>query len=195
MKMIIMNKRKLEVLAILVILMGLLFGVGEMIKGELKSVSFMQNNIKKLKTIEALDGKVTYKLPSEWTTSMTSFPGNQIVYHNDFTANDFLVSGFVQVWNNVEDLKSFLEMSKKVSEKQNEIKDYSMNNLKMDSHEGYLVKYIMNSKGTDYMAYEYFIKYKNGFIRFSFFSRNQNFKENMKTLYESIVKTVQIKEV
>lgn len=195
MKIIILNRRKLQVFLILMVLMAILFGVGEMIKGQLKSVSFMQNNIRALKTFEALDGSISYKLPSEWTTSMKSFPGNQIIYHNDFTSKDLVLNGFVQVWNKQEDLKGFLDISKKVSEEQNRIKNYKITSIKINDKDGYLVKYSMDARDIDYMAYEYFIKYKEGFIRFSFFTKSKDFKEYMKALYDSIVKTVEAKEV
>ncbi|MEA4826755.1 MAG: hypothetical protein VB130_09000 [Clostridium sp.] len=193
MKIIIMNKRKLEVFITLIILMGILFAAGEMVKGHLKAVSFMQNNIKSLKTYEVLDGKFSYKLPSEWTTSIKDFPGNQIIYHNEFISKDLSISGFVQVWNEEDDLKNFLDISKEASKKQNKIKNYKISDFKMGDKKGYLVKYIMKSKDVDFVAYEYFIKYNKGFIRFSFFMKNKDFKEDIATLYDSILKTVSLK--
>lgn len=193
MKIIIMNKRKLEVFITLIILMGILFAAGEMVKGHLKAVSFMQNNIKSLKTYEVLDGKFSYKLPSEWTTSIKDFPGNQIIYHNEFISKDLSISGFVQVWNEEDDLKNFLDISKEASKKQNKIKNYKISDFKMEDKKGYLVKYIMKSKDVDFVAYEYFIKYNKGFIRFSFFMKNKDFKEDIATLYDSILKTVSLK--
>lgn len=194
MKIIILNKRKLEVFLILALLMGILFGVGELIKGQLKSVSFMQNNIRSLKAFQALEGNLSYKLPSEWTTSIETFPGNQITYHNNFTSKDLAISGFVQVWSNQEDLKGFLDISRKVSEQQNTIKDYKISGIKVNNKEGYVIKYITTSRDIDYMAYEYFIRYKSGFVRFSFFTKNKEFKEDMKSLYEAILKTVELRE-
>ncbi|MGY0374075.1 hypothetical protein [Clostridium sp. JNZ J1-5] len=192
MKIIIMNKRKLEVFITLIILMGILFAAGEMVKGHLKAVSFMQNNIKSLKTYEVLDGKFSYKLPSEWTTSIKDFPGNQIIYHNEFISKDLSISGFVQVWNEEDDLKNFLDISKEASKKQNKIKNYKISDFKIGDKKGYLVKYIMKSKDVDFVAYEYFIKYNKGFIRFSFFMKNKDFKEDIATLYDSILKTVSL---
>lgn len=193
MKIIIMNKRKLEVFITLIILMGILFAAGEMVKGHLKAVSFMQNNIKSLKTYEVLDGKFSYKLPSEWTTSIKDFPGNQIIYHNEFTSKDLKISGFVQVWREEDDLKNFLDISKEASKKQNKIKNYKISDLEMGDKKGYLVKYIMSSKDVDFMVHEYFINYNKGFIRFSFFMKNKDFKEDIATLYDSILKTVSLK--
>lgn len=193
MKIIIMNKRKLEVVFTLIILMGILFGTGEVLKGHLKTVSFMQNNIKQLKEYEALEGKIIYKLPDEWTTSTKTFPGEEIIYHRDFISKDMKLQGFVQVWKQEQDLKDFLNKSKEISEAQNKISGYKASEFKMDNKEGYLVKYKMNSNGNAYVAYEYFIKYNKGFLRFSFFMNSKDFKEDMVALYESIIKEVTIK--
>ncbi|MFU0825777.1 PsbP-related protein [Clostridium sp.] len=191
---IVVNKRKLQVFLVVITLMAILFGVGEMLKEELKSVSFMQNDIKELRTFEALDGNISYKLPSKWTTYTETFPGGQIVYHNNFTSEDLLISGFVQVWNYEHDLKGFLDLSKKVSESQNEVKNYKITNIKVSGKEGYMINYTMKSRNIDYTVHEYFIKHKKGFVRFSFFTRSSNFREYMKTLYDSIVRTLEIKE-
>ena len=75
MKVIIMNKRKLEVFITLIVLMAILFGVGDIIKVHLKPVSLIQNNVKALTEYKALEGGFTYKLPSDWTTNLKSFPG------------------------------------------------------------------------------------------------------------------------
>lgn len=193
MKVIIMNKRKLEVFFTLMILMGILFGTGEMLKGHLKTVSFMQNNIRKLKDYSGLGGALKYKLPEEWTTSDRIFSGNEIIYHKDFITKDSTISGFVQVWREQENLKSFLDKSKEVSEKQNKIKNYNVSPLKLDNKTGYLVKYVIESNGTDYSAYEYFIQEPKGFLRFSFFMKSKDFKEDMVALFDSIVKTASLK--
>lgn len=192
MKVIIMNKRKLEVFITLIILMAILFGVGDIVKVHLKPVSLIQNNVKALTEYKALEGKFTYKLPSDWTTEMKSFPGNQITYHNEFVANDLLTSGFVQVWREQENLKEFLDRSKEFAEKQNKIKKYKIKDIKVKDREAYSIRYIISSKEVDYIAHEYFIKYNEGFVRFAFFSTYDNFKEGMVKLYDSILETVSL---
>lgn len=193
MKIIIMNKRKLQVFGVAIMLMTIIFGVGNMVKGHLKEVSFMQNNIKSLKQYEGLNKNISYKLPSEWKTHMKTFSSTEIVYHNEFTSKNLEIHGFVQVWNNEVNLKEFLNNSKIIAEKQNKITNYKIKNTEVDENQGYLLRYIINSKGTDYIAHEYFIKYNKGFIRFSFFSKKENFKEDMNVLYDSIVKTLKLK--
>lgn len=195
MKVIIMHKGKLQVFITLLALMGLLFVIGELVKNEFRYVSFMQNNIKDLKAFEALEGDISYKLPSEWTTSQETLPGKQIVYHNNFKSNDLTVHGFVQVWNNEEDLKDFLDRSRKVSEQQNKIKDYNIKDININDKKGYLINYVITSNNIKYTAYEYFIKYKNGFLRFSFFTKSSDFNEGIRFLYETILKTVNLKEI
>lgn len=194
MKIILINRKKLQVFLVVIILMAILFGTGEILKGQFKFVSFMQNDITELKSYDALNGNITYKLPSEWTTSTDSFPGGQIIYHNNFASKDLLINGIVQVWKEVDDLKGFLDTSRKVSEEQNHVKNYKIKDIKINNKEGYLIKYNMTSRGLDYTSYEYFIKYEKGFIRFSFFAKNKDFKENMQALYDGIAKTLEIKE-
>lgn len=172
--------------------MAILFGVGDIIKVHLKPVSLIQNNVKALTEYKALEGGFTYKLPSDWTTNLKSFPGNQIIYHNDFIANDLLTSGFVQVWREQENLKEFLDRSREVAEKQNTIKSYKIKDIKVKNRESYAIKYVISSDKVDYIAHEYFIKYNKGFVRLAFFSTYDNFKEGMVNLYESILETVSL---
>ncbi|MCY6484921.1 hypothetical protein OW763_11265 [Clostridium aestuarii] len=190
MNIVIINKRKLQVIFIVFVLMIVLFGIGQTLKDHLKSVSFVQNNVKALTEYEALDGVLKYKMPSEWVTKQQKFPGKEIIYHNDFQSEDLVINGFVQIWNFNRDLKEFLVNSKEVSQKQNKIKDYKMNNIKINNKDGYLVKYVITSNKVDYTSYEYFIKNNGQFIRFSFFVKSKNFKENMTAMFESIVKTI-----
>lgn len=193
MKIILINKRKLQVVFVAIISMIILFAIGQIFEGHIKSVSFIQNNISSLQGYEALDGKLTYKLPSEWSVKSKTFPGGEIIYHNDFQSDDFVITGFVQVWNIKNDLKDFLIKSKEVSEKQNIIKNYRISNIKINKRDGYLVKYNMVSNDIDYTAYEYFINNNNQFIRFTFFVKSENFKESFAAVFDSIVKTVSIK--
>lgn len=192
MKVIVMNKRKIQVVSVAVILMAVLFGIGHICEEHIKSVSFIQNNIKTLTEYKGLDGWLTYKLPSEWTTKMDSFPGNDIIYHNDFQSKDGTITGFVQVWNMKEDLKGFLSESKQISTKQNQVSNYTVKDIDINGKQGYLVKYNILSEKEPYSVQEYFIKNKNKFIRFSFFVKKRNFKEYFSILFYNIVKTLKI---
>ncbi|WPC42010.1 hypothetical protein [Clostridium sp. JS66] len=195
MKVIIINRKRLGVTIIIIGLMLVLFSLEKNFDARLKFTALIQNNINSLVQYEALDKKFTYKLPAEWSTKEQKFPGNEIIYHNDFNTKDLKIHGFVEVWNLNTDLKAFLEESKKISSEQNLYKSYEIKPIKINNKDGYLVEYtIITSNNKDYKGYEYFIKNKDKFMRFSFFVSEDNFKESMPTIFKTIVQTFNYKE-
>lgn len=194
MRIIVLNKKRIGVTVIIIGLMLILFGVESKFDSVIKQTALMQSNIYSLKEYEALNKTLTYKLPSDWTTITQNFGGNEIVYHNNFQSVDGKIHGFVEVWNINEDLKSFLEKSKEVSESQNVIKKYSMIPININGKTGYEVRYTMITRNNvPYNGYEYFINDNNSFVRFSFFVRESNLKENMDTIFRTIVETLEYK--
>jgi hypothetical protein len=195
MKLIIINRKRLGVTTIIIGLMLILLGFEKHFDARLKFTALMQNNINSLVQYEALDNKLSYKLPAEWSTKEQKFFGQEILYHNDFKTNDSKIYGFVEVWNLKQDLEKFLEESKKISSEQNLYKQYNISPIKINNKDGYLVCYTMiTASDVDYKAYEYFIKDDDKFFRFSFFLKESNFKENMPTVFRTIVQTLNYKE-
>lgn len=195
MKLIIINRKRLGVTTIIIGLMLILLGFEKYFDAGLKFTALMQNNINSLVQYKALDNKLSYKLPAEWVTKEQKFSGQEILYHNDFKTNDSKIYGFVEVWSLNKDLKDFLEESKKISSEQNLYKQYNISPIKINDRDGYLVSYTMiTSSDIDYRGYEYFIKDSNKFFRFSFFMKASNFKENMPTVFKTIVQTLNYKE-
>jgi hypothetical protein len=195
MKVIVLNRKRLGVTIIIIGLMLILFGLEKNFDGRLKYVALMQSNINSLKLYEGLDKTFSYKLPSQWTTKEEKYEGNEVIYHNSFLSEDAVIHGMVQVWNINEDLKTFLDKSKALSEKYTAAQNYKANPITINKHEGYLVTYTTKTQGENvYRAYEYFIKDKNKFVRFSFFVREENFKENMPIIFKTIVETSNLKE-
>ena len=192
-KIIFINRRKLGITVILLGLMITLMGISKQFDDKLKTTILVENNISLLDDYNALNGKISYKLPEGWTTREKKFPGDEIIYHNDFQSSDAVIHGFVEVWNSKEDLKIFLENSKKISEEQNVIKKYKMDSIIINSKKTYLVHYLINVTDNNwYKAYEYFIDDKDQFYRFSFFTREVNFKEAYGAIFESIIDTFKI---
>lgn len=195
MKLIIINKKRLGVTIIIIGLMLVLLGFEKYFDARLKFAALMQNNINSLVQYEALNNKLSYKLPSEWSTKEQKFSGQEILYHNDFKTKDSKIHGFIEVWNLKQDLKNFLKESKKVSSEQNLYKQYSMNPININNRDGYLVNYTMiTSSDVAYKGYEYFVNDDGKFFRFAFFVREDNFKENMPTIFRAIVQTLNYKE-
>lgn len=191
MRVIILNKRRIGVTMIIIGLMVVLLGFEISLDSRLKLATLVQNNISSLKPYE--DKGFSYKLPSEWVTKQRDLHSTEIVYHNEFTSEDNVINGFVEVWDTSEDLKSFLEKSKEVSIKDNVIKDYNITPIKVKKYNGYLVNYnILTSQNVYFKSYEYFIRDKDKFYRFSFFVRSENFKDNMTSIFKIIVETLRI---
>lgn len=190
MRVIVINRKRLGVTVIIVGLMLVLFGLEKKFDGRLKYVALMQSNINTLVKYDVPELKFSYKLPEMWTAKRSDFAGDEILYHNDFNSEDAIIHGFVQVWNLRQDLKSFLESSKKVNEVYAQYSDYSLTPIVIKKHEGYLMTYnIKTSTEGVYKGYEYFLKDTNKYFRFAFFVRDTNFKENMPTIFRTIVDT------
>ncbi|MBU5486205.1 hypothetical protein KQI86_17950 [Clostridium sp. MSJ-11] len=190
MRVILINKRRLGVSIIIIGLMLTMFGTQKFFRDRINYTSLMQNNINSLKEYVITKGEATYSLPSEWNTSERSFGGEEIIYHNDFQSKDLKIHGFVEMWNLREDITDFLKKSEEISKAENKILDYKLEKIKINNEEWYLVEYtVKNNYGSKYRSNEYFKKNKDKLIRFSFFVLEENFKENMPTLFKTIIQT------
>lgn len=193
MKVININRKKVGIIVIIFGLMITLLGISKQFDGKLRTTILVENNIKLLNNYEVLNGKASYKLPVGWTTREKSFTGDEIIYHNDFQSSDAVIHGFVEVWKSKQELKVFLNSSKQISEEQNPIKNYKIDNIIINGRKTYLVQYLINVTDNNwYKAYEYFIDDGKEFYRFSFFTRSINFKEAYGAIFESIVETLKI---
>ncbi|MCB2297620.1 hypothetical protein [Clostridium tagluense] len=193
MRVIFINRKKVGIIVILMGLMITLLGISKGFDKQLKTTILVEHNINLLNDYTALNGKVNYKLPEGWTTKEKKLPGGEIIYHNDFQSSDAVIHGFVEVWRSKNDLKAFLDSSKKISEEQNLVKNYKLDSIIINGKKTYLVQYLISVTDNNwYKAYEYFIDDGNEFYRISFFTRNVNFKESFGAIYESIVETFKI---
>ncbi|WP_298845406.1 hypothetical protein [Clostridium sp.] len=194
MKIIFVNRKKVGIIVIVFGLMVTLLGISKQFDQKLKSTILIENNIKLLDDYVAIQGKVNYKLPKGWITNEKKFLGDEILYHNDFKSSDAVIHGFVEVWKGRKDLKKFLDNSKNISEEQNKIKDYKINDITINGKKTYVVQYLINvSDNNWYRSYEYFVDDGEEFYRFSFFIKNVNFKEMYGAVFESIVETLKIR--
>lgn len=190
MKVIEVNKKRIGVSIILIGLMLILLGLAKNFDPMIKETVLMEKSSNKMKSYSALKKHFTYKLPKTWNASEEKFNSNEVIYHNNFLSQDKTINGFVEVWNITEDLSSFLEKSKNISEEQNIIKTYNISDVNVSGHNGYKISYILtNPKDINYKCLEYFIKHKNMVFRFSFFIKENDYIESMITEFENIVKT------
>lgn len=191
MKFVIINGRKLGGIVIVVGLMLVLFGVGSSLGGKIRSTAYIQSNMGQLKKYSVDNLNISYMLPAKWTTSVENFGGNEILYHNDFRTEDNSIWGFIEVWNKKQDLKTFLNVSKEVSEKQNSIEQYTINEISIKNRKGYMIEYTLtNKENKKYKAIEYFLDHDNKFIRFSFYTNSESYTPNMRSVFKAIVETL-----
>ncbi|AAO34896.1 hypothetical protein K144313037_00790 [Clostridium tetani] len=191
MKIIFIDKKKTTVFIVILILMSSMFVFQKIINNSMRMTSLMQSNIKNLKEYKALNGEIEYGLPEDWMTEEKKFEESEIIYHNEFQSMDLKVHGFIQIWDINYNIKEFLENSKAISEKQNKISDYVMENIKINNNLTYSINYtICNNQDKFFRCYEYFLNKDNKIIRFSFFVQEDKFKENMPTIFKNIVSTL-----
>ncbi|MBU3178907.1 hypothetical protein KPL47_21585 [Clostridium estertheticum] len=194
MKIIFINRKKVGIIVIVLGLMITLLGISKQFDQKLKMTILVENNIKLSDDYVVINGKASYKLPKGWTTNEKKFSGDEILYHNDFQSSDVAIHGFVEVWKGRKDLKAFLDNSKNISEVQNKIKSYKIDDITINGKKTYVVQYLINvSDNNWYKSYEYFIDDGEEFYRFSFFIKNVNFKETYGAIFESIVETLKIR--
>ena len=192
-KVIFINRKKVGIIVIILGLMITLWGMSKQFDDKLKTTILVENNISLLNNYEALNGKVSYKLPVGWTTKEKNFFGGEVIYHNDFQSSDAIIHGFVEIWRSKQDLKAFLDNSKDISEQQNIIKNYKISDIIVNGKKAYLVQYLISVTNDNwYKAYEYFVDDGKEFYRFSFFTRSVNFKEAYEAIFESIVETLKV---
>lgn len=191
-KVIKVNRKRVGISLILIGLMFILVVFQKNLYGKLKFTALIHNDIKALKEYYMLDNTYLYKLPENWNTRIRKFTGNEIIYHNEFVSEDNVIRGVVQAWNINMNLEKFLKSSEQISSKQNIIENYKMQPIDLGGNKGYEVTYsIVDKEKNIYKSFEYFIPKKDGFVRFSFFVNEANFKESMLQVFRTIVNTFQ----
>lgn len=140
------------------------------------------------KDYTAYEGRFKYKLPSDWRTKEQKFEGNEILYHNDFISADSKILGYVQVWNLGIPLKDFIEEGKKSASQAVSFKEYSMEPVKINGKDGYILQYTREAeKDKSMKAFEIFIMDEgNVFHRFAFYMEEKTWKNDMRMFFLNI---------
>lgn len=191
MKILIIRKKNIGMVAIILGLIILLFSFSKILNSRLINASFTLNSIEKLKKIEVLKGKSCFYLPENWIYKEEGGLGKEVLYSGEFKSEDNKIGGLFQIWNTNKDIYKFLKDSENISKEQNKIFNYSINNIKIGNKEVILVKYkIENKNGEKYLAYEYFIPKGREVTRMSFFLEEKNYKEYFGGLFEALVNNI-----
>ena len=190
MKILIINKKRFGVTMIIIGLMLILFGLEKNFDNRLKIAALIHNNVSSFKEYNILNGKISYKLPSNWEINEQTINGEDIVYSNAFVDKKSNITGFIQLWNYEGDLKAFIKHSKEVSDKQQvDYTKYNVVPVDVNNMKGYLAQYSILKENKEYVAYEYFVKLEEGFIRVSFVPEKY-YQESIETVFNTILKNI-----
>ncbi|NFN98994.1 hypothetical protein FDC24_16940 [Clostridium botulinum] len=191
MKVLIINKKRFGVTMIIIGLMLILFGLEKTFDNRLKIAALIHNNVSSFKEYNILNGKISYKLPSNWEINEEIINGEDIIYSNSFIDKKNNMKGFIQLWNYKGDLKAFIKHSKEVSDKQQvDYTKYNVVPVDLNNMKGYLAQYSILKENKEYVAYEYFFKVEEGFIRVSFFVPEKYYQESIETVFNTILKNI-----
>jgi hypothetical protein len=129
MHIIFLTKKKVGVITIIVGLMILLFGIGYTFDGGLRFTALMQNNVFSLKNYDLPKEKFSYKLPSEWKTTLRDLSFSGIIYHNEFVSSDAYVSGVVEIIATKDAVNTYIDNSKSFKEQNSFCQNYNTSSI------------------------------------------------------------------
>ena len=191
MHIIFLTKKKVGVITIIIGLMILLFGIGYSFDGGLRFTGLMQNNIYSLKNYDLPKQKFSYKLPSEWATTLRDLSFSGIIYHNEFVSSDSYVSGVVEIISTKEAVNTYIDNSKSFKEENSFCQSYSTSSVTIQKEKGSLVSYDISY--TDKPVYDnrdYYIKKGDNIYKISFSVRKDKFKDSLTSVYDTIVNSM-----
>ena len=185
-----MNRKQLGITIILICLMGLLF-VGQGIFNErFKLISLMNNNITDFTEYKDKNNEISFQLPSQWSNSDKTLPGNYIVYNKNFSDSSLGISGYVQILNYKEDEKAIIEKDKEYVEQK--VENYNLEDYRSKNYTGYKVSFItINETKKEFFNNVYYLKIKDGkMVKINFKVDDDHYKTNYQDIFKVLVDSV-----
>jgi hypothetical protein len=184
------NKKQLGVMLILISLMAVLFVVQIGFDDRLRIVSLMNSNITDFKQYSISDGKYQYKLPSEWITEQKTYPGNYIIYSNNFKNDELGVIGYAQLINSQENLDK-VSGEDKTRLNNEKILDYKTSNIKIKDKECRKINYKEKlNQGKLVYHNTYYVSEASGIVFKVDFSIGQDkYKESLNSVFDVVVES------
>lgn len=191
MHIIFLTKKKVGVITIIIGLMILLFGIGYTFDGGLRFTGLMQNNIYSLKNYDLPKQKFSYKLPSEWTTTLRDLSFSGIIYHNEFVSSDSYLSGVVEIISTKEAVNTYIDNSKSFKDENSFCQNYNTSSINIQNERGSLVSYdISYTDKPVYNNHDYYIKKGDNIYKISFSARKDKYKDSLTSIYDTIVNSM-----
>ncbi|WP_346939710.1 hypothetical protein [uncultured Clostridium sp.] len=189
MKLVDDNMRKLGLAIILAGLMIVILGFGKYFEESLRTATLTQNSMVEFKQYDILDGKIKYKLPSSWLTTIKENKDGKNVYLNEFVSEDANTYGSIELINSVEGVEAIIDKCIADVEGMG-IKDYKKEKVKIDNRELNYIQYdLKSSKDNIKRTYEYYVPYDDYVAKITFIISDKKTRENTQVVFENIVET------
>lgn len=189
MKLVDDNMRKLGLAIILAGLMIVILGFGKYFEESLRTATLTQNSMVEFKQYDILDGKIKYKLPSSWLTTIRENKDGKNVYLNEFVSEDANTYGSIELINSVEGVEAIIDKCIADVEGMG-IKDYKKEKVKIDNRELDYIQYdLKSSKDNIKRTYEYYVPYDDYVAKITFIISDKKTRENTRVVFENIVET------
>jgi hypothetical protein len=185
-----MNKKQLIVTSILLSLMLILAITQGFFKNNFEQVVLMDKGISEFKQCDFDEGKYIISLPSEWIVDEKESEGQYVSYKLNFKDKNNKFNGLVEVINTKEDLDVFAE-----NDLNNQYLEYynsEVKSFKNSNNSGVVVQYETTIKnGYDFKNECYYLNLEEGkTIKILFNIKEKDYKENMKTIFNTIISSI-----
>jgi hypothetical protein len=188
MRVLILRKKNIGMTAVIIGLILILFSFSEILNHKIKEASLPLNNIEKLTNYKVVNGKLRFSLPSDWGFMKNDISGKEIIYSGSFNSEDGKIKGLIQLWKLNTNIYDFLKNSAYISQAQNKVYNYTINDIKIGNKAFILVRYkIEDNRGNVFLAYEYFQPKGSEFVRMSFYVNQKDYKETYGGMFEALV--------
>lgn len=178
------DKKRFGVLVIITALMVSLIIAERVLESNIRYTSLVHNNINALNQYDAMDGRFKYKLPDQWEASKDDQLTDGLLYRCNFKSQDAKIYGFVEVWKERDEVSMFIpgKECKVVNESDEKLKNGKFHTIEYT---------FLNSSQMPYRACEYYMKKDGVMIRYAFFTREANYREDAYAVYKTMVENCQ----
>lgn len=191
-KFIIINLKKGSIFAIIISSILILFFIEAKLDNKLKSAVLVYNNSGSLSTYTAAANNVSYNLPKTYDSNAYDYSSGKVIHDNEFKSEEGEIIGFIQVVKDKVDLKEAIK-NKELFTKKSIDDSYNIESLEISNMDSLEVSYEFSSDyGNRFQATEYFIKIKDGYVKFSFFTPAKEFNGKIESICRAIVNTLKV---
>lgn len=187
---IFINLKRVSVFVMIISLIAVLFFVEGKIDNKLKSAVLVHNSIDNLSSYTTTANTVTYSLPKTYSSNVENYNSGNVIHSNEFKSDSGSIFGFVQVVKSDIDLKEAIK-NKDLISKKSVNNSYNIENIEINNLDSISVSYeFAKDSKSRFVASEYFIKIKDGYVKFSFFTPAQEFNGKIEAVCRAIVNTL-----